>query len=473
MHPTDHDDQEHTMTSTFSRTEPGASAAALAELLSTIDDWSVDGDELLRVRSDRSGWLVEGLPEVVIRVTSADEVSRVLAFATLHRIPVVTRGAGTGLSGGASAGEGSIVLDVSSLNRIHQIDPENQIAIVGPGVITADLDRAAAAHGLRYAPDPASAAISSIGGNIATNAGGLRGAKYGVTRDAVLALTVVLADGRILRTGRQTIKGVTGYDLTSLIVGSEGTLGVVVEATVRLQPVPVETQTVVAFFDTVVDAAAAATAIGLARLQPSLLELMDGPTLHAVDDAQGTDYHRRGTAFLVAQTDGFGASAEIERITAVLRRGAREVTRALDPIEAEELVRARRLALPSIETRGRVLIEDVVVPRTRLAEAFLGIQQIAQESGVQVFVIAHAADGNLHPIILLAAEEPSEREWHVAGLIFELALRLGGTLTGEHGVGLLKQRWVRGELGETGSAVHAGIKSLFDPAGILNPGKSF
>lgn len=433
---------------------------------------STDPVRLAEVRSDWSGWLSEGQPSGVVRVTDVAEISELLAWASSAGVSVVARGAGTGLAGGAAAGEGSVVLDLGGLDRILEIDPVNQFAVVEPGVITADLDRAAAMYGLRYAPDPGSVEISTIGGNIATNAGGLRGAKYGVTRDSVLGLEVVLADGSVITTGGRTIKGVAGYDLTSLFVGSEGTLGIISRATLRLQPVPVRTATLSAFFSSVGDAAGAVNALLAARIQPSVLELVDGATLEAIDAAQGTDFRRRGSAFLLLQTDGYGAVAELDAAVAVLRPLAVLLERTDDPVEADRLTRARRLALPSIESLGRVLIEDIAVPRSRLAEAIERIAGIAARRRTQIFVFAHAGDGNLHPIVLLAGDEITEAERAAVGEIFALALELGGTLTGEHGIGSLKRAWIRDELGATSHDLHLSIKSLLDPHGILNPGKA-
>lgn len=429
--------------------------------------------DLAAVRTDRSGHLPPTLPDAVVRATSVDDVVETLLWATEHRTPVVTRGAGTGLAAGASASAGEIVLDVSGLNRIVQIRPDDQVAVVEPGVLTADLDAAAGEHGLFYAPDPASAAISSIGGNIATNAGGLRCAKYGVTREAVLGLDLVLADGRRLSTGRQTVKGVAGYDLTSLVVGSEGTLAVVVGATLRLRPRPLEIATLAAHFDDVVDAAAAAAAITSARLQPSVLELVDAVTLEAVDEFRGSSLRALGAAALVVQCDGRGADAEIEAVAEVVGKFATSWRSTTDPVEAEELLAARRAGLPALETTGDVFIEDVAVPRSKLAEAVSGIQAISARTGVKIATIAHAGDGNLHPIVVVerggtVTEGPA---WDAACAVFDLALTLGGTLTGEHGVGSLKRTWLRQELGEDSLDLQRQIKAVFDPLGILNPGK--
>lgn len=445
-------------------------APDLSGLLAVLPRWSDAAPDLVAASTDRSGLVPGGLPRVVVHATSVDDVVATLTHATRLGVPVVTRGAGTGLAGGATAGAGSIVLDVSGLDEIVLIDPENLLAVVGPGVITADLETAAAAHGLRYAPDPASAAISTIGGNIATNAGGLRCVKYGVTRDAVLALDVVLGDGRRITTGHTTVKGVAGLDLTGLLVGSEGTLGVVVGATVRLIPAPRATGTASAFFATTARAAEAVTALLAAGLRPAVVEFLDHATLTVIDAAQGTSLRSRGGAFLLVQTDGAGAELELAEVAAVLATTAEHIETTTDPVAAEALLAVRRAALPSIETLGRVLIEDIAVPRSRLAEAVGAIEEISGRTGARIFTFAHAGDGNLHPIVVVDEQHPDRAEAAV-GEIFDLALRLGGTLTGEHGIGVLKRPWLERELGKTSRALQLQLKAVFDPAGILNPGK--
>jgi glycolate oxidase len=450
--------------------EPSGGAATLA----AHPRFLTDIDVRAAASTDRSGYLPPTLPDAVVRCRSAEDVIEALRLAHAQGIPVVPRGAGTGLAAGASAHEGQVVIDVSSMDRILRIDPVEMLAVVEPGVLNAEINAAAADHGLFYAPDPASTAICSIGGNIATNAGGMWCAKYGVTRESVLSLLVVLADGRLLRTGHDTIKGVTGYDLNSLIVGSEGTLGIVVEATFRLRPKPVRTETVAAYFDNIEDAGRAASAITAARIQPSILELIDGPTLEAIDRAHGTTHRQLGGAFLLAQTDGYGAHLELDEIIRAIEPFASSVNRAADATEAEALVKARRDAIPSLEQLGRVSIGDIAVPRNRLAEAFTGLEQITTRTGVRIFTVAHAADGNLHPMIVV---NPGESITHgpakeALGEMFHLAQRLGGTLTGEHGVGLLKKDWLVEELGETSVRLQHAIRAAFDPAGILNPGKA-
>ncbi|MCX4759584.1 FAD-binding protein [Streptomyces sp. NBC_01275] len=420
--------------------------------------------------ADRSGTRPDGLPLAVVHARRTTDVTVALRHAHALRVPVVPRGAGTGLSGGATAGEGALVLDLSGMDRIRELSVDDQLAVVEPGVVTADLDRAAAAHGLRYAPDPASAAWSTIGGNIATNAGGLRCAKYGVTRDSVLGLEAVLADGTVVRTGRRTVKGVTGYDLTALLTGSEGTLAVITSATLRLRPAPAATATLAAYFPTFEAAAEASYAIGRAGIVPALAELVDGPVLQAVDPSLRT----RGAALLIVQCDGAGAAVEAAAVAELLAGTATSVETAEDPAEAEALLAARRLALPALERLGRPLIEDIAVPRSRLAEAAAEIRAISARHDVPVFTIAHAADGNLHPIVVVdpSLDRLPDAAWEAAGEIFALALRLGGTLTGEHGVGVLKRQWVAEELGPTAHALQRRIKEAFDPRGILNPGKA-
>ncbi|MGI3200463.1 FAD-binding oxidoreductase [Streptomyces sp. GLT-R25] len=420
--------------------------------------------------TDRSGARSDGSPLAVVQARRTEDVTVTLRHAHALGVPVVPRGAGTGLSGGTTAGEGVLVLDLSGMNRILELSADDQLAVVEPGVITAELDRAAGAHGLRYAPDPASAAISTIGGNIATNAGGLRCAKYGVTRDSVLGLEAVLADGTVIRTGRRTVKGVTGYDLTALLTGSEGTLAVITSATLRLRPVPMATATLAAYFPSFEAAAEASYAIGRAGIEPALAELVDGPVLHAIDP----ELRERGAALLVVQCDGAGASVEAEVVARLLTPLATTVEVTDDPAEAESLLAARRLALPALERLGRPLIEDIAVPRSRLAEAARSIRAISERHGVPIFTIAHAADGNLHPIIVVdpALDRLPDAAWEAAGEIFALALRLGGTLTGEHGVGVLKRQWVAEELGPAAHALQRRLKEAFDPRGILNPGKS-
>lgn len=423
--------------------------------------------------TDRSGLLPATSPFAVVAATGVEHVVATLDLAHEHRVGVVVRGGGTGLAGGAVADEGVLVLDVSGLRDLR-IDAANHRAVSGPGVLTADLDAAARRHGLFYAPDPASAAISTIGGNVATNAGGFRCVSYGVTRDAVLGLTTVLPGGAVVSTGAGTVKDVVGYDLTSLLVGSEGTLGVVVEATVRLLPTPTAVATASAMLDDAAAAVAAVAELGASGIRPAVCELVDGPTLAAIDDLRGSDVASRGGALLLVQTHGSGASADIDVVTEVLRRHAVSVATTTDEREAEQLFAARRDALPALEKRGRVLIEDIAVPRDQVALAVARIAEIAAEHRVPIFVLAHAGDGNLHPIVLtdVGPRDPlPPGVVAAADAVFALALELGGSVSGEHGVGLLKREWARRQLGPEAVALAERIRSVFDPHGILNPGK--
>ena len=433
-----------------------------------------DLESLERVRTDSSGYMPETLPEGVVVATSIDDVVATLSYASRKGIPVVTRGSGSGLAAGASATAGEIVLDLGSMTKILELDPKEQIAVVQAGVLNSEVSAAAAPHGLFYAPDPASMTYCSIGGNIATNAGGMRCAKYGVTRESVLGLTVVLADGSIIRTGGRTLKRVSGYDLTALMIGSEGTLGVVVEATLRLRPAPINVSTLSAYFEDVVQAAQCASAIVSSGVQPMILELMDGKTLQAIDDDTGTTHRRAGGAMLLVQTDGYGAALEMDVITSVVEgfSSSMEVTTNAD--ESEVLVEARRHAIHAIGRHGVAYVGDVGVPRKHLGAMASEIHRIGEETGVDLYTIAHAGDGNLHPILALRPGELIDRgaPKEAMNQIFWAANALGGTLSGEHGIGVLKRDWLLPELGAENLDVLARIKAALDPQGILNPGKA-
>lgn len=435
---------------------------------------SIDEQDRRQASVDRSGYVPETYADGVIFAQDIDDVVLAMKLAHEHGATIVPRGAGTGLAAGSSAQAGQIVLDLSRMDKILQIDPVEATAVVQPGVLNAAVNQAAGEHGLFYAPDPASTAICSIGGNIATNAGGMWCAKYGVTRESVLSLLVVLPDGQLLRTGRRTIKGVAGYDMNALMIGSEGTLGIVVEALLRLRPKPKHTSTLVAYFPDENAAAKAASAVIAERLTPSVLELMCGKTLKAVDAALGTDHQSRGGALLLAQTDGYGAHLEMQALQEAIAPLAGHIEIARDEAQAQALVEARRQAIPSMELLGTASICDIGVPRHRLAEAFAGLQRIEDERGVSIFTIAHAADGNLHPIIVVPEGQSitSGAPKAALGDMFHLAQLLGGTLTGEHGIGLLKQDWLAEELGETSLALQRRLRAVFDPQGILNPGKA-
>ncbi len=457
-----------------------AEQGALDRLRAEIGDVVITDPAVLEsMRGDKSGQRSPAAPLAVVEAREVAHVQAALRWASAHRVPVVPRGAGTGLAGGAIAGAGELVLSTARMDRILEISAADELAVVEPGVINADLVAAVAEHGLWYAPDPASRAISTIGGNIATNAGGLMCVKYGVTREAVLGLTVVLADGRLLELGRRTVKGVTGYDLTALFIGSEGTLGVVVGATLRLRPrVRGAAITISAAFPDVEAAARASAAITASGIRPAALELLDASALEAIGEHLGLALGGRGARLLV-QTDGAGAEPEGEELLAVIRAEGGIAELATVPAEAERLFAIRRAFHPAMERRGTVLIEDVAVPRSALPAMFAAIARIEREHGVPIPTVAHAGDGNLHPNFVIersAGDDPlevPERVWAAADALFQECLRLGGTLTGEHGVGLLKRRWLRQELGEDSFALQRSVKAVFDPLGILNPGKVF
>ena len=461
----------------------GDAAAVVAALRAALGDAvSIDTGLLDAARADRSGHRSLSAPLAVVFVGSVADVQATMRIATAHHTPVVTRGAGTGLAGGSIAGPGEIVLSTIRMNRVLEIAPADELAVVEPGVINADLNVALEAHGLWFAPDPASKAISTIGGNIATGAGGLLCAKYGVTREAVLALKVVRSDGTLLELGHRSVKGVTGLDLTALMIGSEGTLGVIVEATVKLLPVPIGTAwTIGAWFADVRTAAAASAAITAARVRPAVMELLDSRAVELIGAHLGLPA-QGGRAYLLVQTDGAASEPEAALAASIIAGLGGDASLTEDPDEGERLLAIRRAFHPAMEAHARlgagsapgsVLIEDVAVPRSRLAEMFDAIGSIESRYDLVIPTVAHAGDGNLHPNFLFAGETIPDRVWAAAGELFEAALALGGTLTGEHGIGLLKKRWLGDELGSAQLALQKQIKDVFDPLNILNPGKVF
>ncbi|MCX4243939.1 FAD-binding oxidoreductase [Paraliomyxa miuraensis] len=424
---------------------------------------------------DQAALAPAGVPAALVRARSEDDVIATLRLANAHGIPVVTRAAGTGLAGGANAIDGCIVLSVAAMDRIVGIDPLTRTAEVEPGVINGRLAAAAVEHGLFYAPDPASREISTIGGNIATNAGGSCCLKYGVTGDHVAALRAVLADGTVIRAGSITTKDVAGLDLKRLLVGSEGTLAVIVRATVRLLPVPPPASTLVAFFSSVREAAEAIVAME-ARAALSLIEVMDRVTVGAVDAMTGMQLDTEAAAMVLVQSDAPNAAeviATCERVC--VDHHARDVVCSDDPEEGRMLLQARRMALPALERLGTTLLDDIAVPKPRLPEMFERAVAIGARHGLVIGTFGHAGDGNLHPTIVFdPRDEASTRAAHAAfDELVRAAVELGGTITGEHGVGTLKQRYVGWALGEAERALMQRIKRAFDPNGILNPGKGY
>jgi len=427
-------------------------------------------------RLDETAYLTAGLPGAVALPASTDEVAGLLRLATRHRVPVVPRGAGTGLSGGAAGIEGALTIAVTRMNRILEIDRDNLCVITQPGVINAELKAAVAAEGLFYPPDPASYESCSIGGNLGTNAGGLCCVKYGQTRDWVLGLEVVLADGTVIRTGGRTVKDTAGYSLTHLIVGSQGTLGIVTEAILRLRPLPGPRSTMLAFFGSLEAAGNAVAAMTRAGIVPVTLELLDHETILAVDDANNLGLDRDAAAMLMVESDAPGAAAageldEAEK--AIQGAGATSIVRAQDAQEADWLRQARRLALRALERRGTVRMEDVGVPRARVPQLLAAIERIAAAHKVRCATFGHAGDGNLHPNLIFDRDDPdAARLTHVVrDEIFRAALDLGGTVTAEHGIGAARREWLPVQRGEGAVAAMRAIKAALDPLGILNPGR--
>lgn len=429
-----------------------------------------DAAALDATRADKSGHRSPAAPIALVAAETVEHVQTAMRWAHEHGVPVVPRAAGTGLAGGAIAGRGELVISVDSMRRVLDISLIDQSCVVEPGIRNADLNEILATHGLWWPPDPASRAISTVGGNIATNAGGLLCAKYGVTREWVLALDVVLADGSRISTGHRTVKGVTGLDLTALLIGSEGTLGITVGATLKVRPlVEGAVWTVGAFFDDEAAAAAACTAVTAARIRPAIMELVgrDAVTMLAAYTGRAMS-----GAFVLVQTDDLGAEATSETVAQILASHGGRVERTDDVTESDALVQVRRQVHFALESFGTVLVEDVAVPRSRLAEMFRACHDAAARHGVRLATTAHAGDGNLHPTFVFDGPEPSEAIWACANDVFAAGIALGGTLTGEHGVGILKRRWLVDELGERQLALQHAVKAAFDPTGILNPGKA-
>jgi glycolate oxidase len=447
---------------------------ALEQLVDALGD-AVRSDPVTceNYRYDWSRDATAGVPVAVVRPANTAEVQTAIRWAAEHRVPVVPRGAGSGLSGGSSAVTGGIVVSLERMRSI-EIDVAARVAVVEAGAFNADVKAAAAQHGLWYPPDPSSYEICSIGGNIATNAGGLCCVKYGVTTDYVLGLDVVLADGTLITLGGKRIKDVAGLSLLKLFVGSGGTLGIITRAVLRLIPAQGPRSTLVAYFPTVQAAADTVVTIG-STLRASMMELMDQTSINAVEDYRSMGLDRSAGAMLIAQSDAPGAACavEIEFMEAACHAaGAKEVFVTTDQEEGELFVAARRAAFPAIEARGSILLEDVGVPVPQLPELLAGIDAVAERYAVEVPVVAHAGDGNAHPIIVFERGNPvaRDRAYLAFNEIMHLAIELGGTITGEHGVGRAKKAALPDQLGPDVMALSHKIKNALDPLGILNPG---
>jgi glycolate oxidase len=450
----------------------------LAELRKSLapERLVLDPDVTGSYAHDEAEWAAYGAPLVVVRAQTTQDVQAVVRACLAHGVPVVPRGAGTGLSGGANAVEGCVVLSTEQMTEIREINRVERLAVVAPGVVNDVLRAACAAEGLWYPPDPASSPWSTLGGNAATNAGGLCCVKYGVTRDYVLALEVVTGTGEVVRLGRRTAKGVAGYDMVGLMVGSEGTLGVITEITVRLRGAREPERTVAGYFDSIVDAGEAVAAIGAAGIVPSALELVDRHCLEAVDQWKNMGLSVDANAVLLGRSDVPGAAGDAEAaamLTCFEEAGATWAAQSTDQEEADALFAARRLAYPALERLGAVLTEDVCVPKAAVPEMLARVESAAARNDILIANIAHAGDGNLHPLMIVPPEDTAahERAQTAFGEIIADALELGGTVTGEHGIGLLKRGGLRQELSPEVMAMQRAVKAALDPHDILNPGK--
>jgi glycolate oxidase len=463
--------------------EPASSEAARSRFLdavrSALPDLRLLEDESDRegYRNDETAYLKAGLPLAVALPTATAEVATLVKLAAEHRIPIVPRGAGSGLSGGAAGIEGGLTIALTKMDKVLEIDRENLVVVTQPGILNAELKKRVAAEGLFYAPDPASYEICSIGGNLGTNAGGLCCVKYGQTRDSVLGLEVVLADGRVIRTGGKYIKNVAGYALTHLFVGSQGTLGIITEATLRLRVAPPPRTTMLAFFPTLDGAGDAVARIVAAGIDMVTLELLDRPSIAAVDDAFNLGLDRDAEAMLLVESDRPEASAIAELDAAVAAceaAGATTTMRAADATEADWLRQARRLALRALERQGIVRMEDVGVPRSRVPDLLRAIDAIGKKHGVKVATFGHAGDGNLHPNFIFDHGDPRAEELTdlARADLYRAAIALGGTVTAEHGIGLARRDVLVEQVGADVIDVMHSIKDALDPLGILNPGRA-
>jgi len=450
---------------------------SIADTLRSIvgDAWFLDSPEDLATYA-YDGFLPEFKPDAVVIPGSTEEISQIMKLANREMFYVTPRGAGTNICGGSVAKKGGIIMAFHRLSKIVEIDTDNMCAVVQPGVVNADLQKAVAVHGLMYPPDPASMFVSTIGGNVALNAGGPRGVKYGVTRDYLLGLEVVLPSGDVIRTGGKAIKSVSGYDLTRLMCGSEGTLGIITEITVHLVPMPPAKATLQAIFADLDDATRTVSAIIGSGIVPTTLELIDRVVLEVIGNYGGAKFRQDAEALLLIEVDGEGALVEAQgkRIEDFCKkRGAVEVERAETSEEAEKLWQARRSAFGAVaRLRPNCIVEDATVPVKGLPEIIRKIVELAGKYQLKIGVLAHAGDGNLHPIVMtdLRDKEEMARVDKAMEEMYEAAMAMGGTLSGEHGIGIAKNRFLDMEFNRSAIEIMRGIKKVFDPNGILNPG---
>jgi len=452
------------------------SQAAADAMRAVLDDaWYLDEPEDIATYS-YDGFLPEFAPDAILVPENGEQIAKIMKIANKDNINIIPRGAGTNICGSSVAREGGVVMAFHRMNRILEIDKESMCAVVQPGVINGDLQKEVAQYNLMYPPDPASMFVSTIGGNVSLNAGGPRGVKYGVTRDYLLGLEVVLPSGEIIKTGGKTLKNVSGYDLTRLLCGSEGTLGIFTEITLRLVPLPPDKTTLQAAYADLDDAATTVTAIMAAGMVPTTLELMDRTVLDVISDYDGAKFNSHAEALLLIEVDGDRdlVNKQGERIEALCReKGAIAVDRAHTPEEAEKLWQARRTAFGAVASmRPNCIVEDVTVPVKKLPDIIRKVVELTRKYDLQIAVLAHAGDGNLHPLIMtdLRDREEMDRVDRMLEELCEAAIQMGGTLSGEHGIGIAKARFMNMEFSETSLDLMRGIKRVFDPNNILNPG---
>lgn len=439
----------------------------------------LDKQEALVAYSYDATPMQQALPDVVVMPKSIAEIQQIMRVAARHHIPIVTRGAGSNLCGGTIPVGGGIVLVLSRMNQIVEIDEQNLTITVQPGVRTVDIHQAVEALGLFYPPDPGSMVISTIGGNIALNSGGLRGLKYGTTKDYVLGLEAVLPNGEVIRTGGKLMKDVAGYDLTKLLVGSEGTLAIITEAILKLIPKPQTQRVMLAMFADMAQAARSVSDIIANRIIPGTLEFLDQGTIRVVEDFKQIGLPTDAAAILLIGQDGEPqiVDREMEQIAAICEKNeAVQIKVATTAEEADEVMTARRSALAALSRmRPTTILEDATVPRAAIAPMVAAIQEITERYGLQICTFGHAGDGNLHPTCMTDArnKEEIERVEHAFEEIFAAAIDLGGTITGEHGVGIVKAPYLEWKVGAAGMEIMKGIKHAFDPHNLLNPDKMF
>lgn len=451
-------------------------ASALASLLGA--DRVLDDAAAREAYSRDATPLFKGLPEVIVAPHSTAEVSEVVKFARSTKTPIIARGAGSNLCAATVPLNGGIVLSMMQMKQILEVSRNEMLAVVQPGVSTQQLDDAVAKEGLMYVPDPGSKTVSTLGGNVATSAGGLRGLKYGTTKNYILGLEAVLGTGEIIRTGGRLVKDVAGYDITRLLIGSEGTLAIFTEITTVLSPRPKSSKYGVAYFNNLAEASVAVDSIVASGILPATLEFLDNTCIKAVEDFAHLGLDKEAGALLLFGDDGGAESvekavAEMAEISSAAR-GVRAVTLAPDVAAADALLYARRCSLPALARLGSMsILEDISVPRPQLSRAAEAIEGIGEKYSLLIGTFGHAGDGNLHPTIVINkddADEVARAEKSLAD-IFNLALDLGGTITGEHGVGSAKLPYLKQKLGDVSLVLHRNIKSVFDPDGILNPGR--